>query len=157
LEHHIQQIEDIIGVSAPQRLSTKNVNAERLESLRESVIDFCHKSKSFTQPMHLWNYISQALRGKESADLWWVVRGNEVESFLIMNVYHDFDGQWTGYAMFGYSKSYKGREQYRAIVDDYKHKGVTRFQFTTVRNPKVFQRWLGENWKEVGTLFQARY
>ena len=157
MEHYIQQIEDIIGISIPERISVKNVTEERLDSLRESVIDFCGKSKSFTQPMHLWNHISQTLRGKQSADLWWVVRGNSVESFLIINVYPDFDGQWTGYVMFGYSKSDKGREQYQSIVDDYKHKGVTRFQFTTVRNPRVFQRWLGGKWKEVGTLFQARY
>lgn len=157
MEHYIQQIEDIIGIKVPERINVKNVTGERLESLRESVIDFCEKSKSFTQPMHLWNYISQALRGKESADLWWVVHGNFVESFLIMNVYPDFDGQWTAYAMFGYCKSREGSHQYKAIVDNYKHKGVKRFQFTTVRNKKVFQRWLGENWNEVGTLFQARY
>ena len=106
--------------------------------------------------MQLWSYISQVLRGKESAELWWVVRGSCVESFLIMKVYEDFDGQWTAYALFGYCKSKHGRKQYQAIVDDYKHKGVTRFQFTTVRNRAVFQRWLGQEWSEVGTLFQVR-
>ena len=144
-------------VFVPERMSAKNVTLECLDSLRESVVDFCKKSKSFTQPMHLWNYISQVLRGKEAADLWWVVNGNSVESFLIMKVYSDFDGQWTAYAMFGYSKSKEGRSQYQKIVDDYKHKGVTRFQFTTVRNPKVFHRWLGREWQPSAILFQARY
>lgn len=156
MEHYIQQIEDIIATS-PERIGPLNITPQRLESLRESVIDFCGKSKSFTQPMPLWSYISQVLSGKEQADLWWIIRGNFVESFLIMKVYQDFDGQWTAYAMFGYSNGKEGRMQYQSILDDYKHKGVKRVQFTTVRNSHVFQRWLGQEWKPTGTLFQARY
>ena len=34
-------------------------------------------------------------------------------------------------------------DQYRTITEDYKHKGVTRFQFTTVRNPRKFSTMAG--------------
>ena len=144
-------------VLEPKRIVPKDVTAERLESSRESVIDFCKRSRSFTQPMHFWAYVNRVLKGHDQADLWWVLDGDEVVSFLIVKVYQDFDGGWTAYAMFGYSKSNAGCNQWNAILEDYKHKGVTRFQFTTVRNPRVFQRWLGKDWKPTGTLFQARY
>jgi hypothetical protein len=107
--------------------------------------------------MHFWSYVSQIIMGKEQADLWWVVDGNRVVSFLIMKVYQDFDGKWTAFIQFGYSRLTGGCDQFKIILEDYKHKGITRFQFTTIRNPKVFKRWLGQNWESIGTLFQARY
>jgi hypothetical protein len=153
----IPELKIVDNSNYPKRIKQSDLTSERLESLRESVIDFCKKSKSFCQPMHFWAYLTNILNGKENADLWWVVDGSKVESFLVMKVYQDFDGQWTGYAMFGYCKSKAGREQYQSIVGDYKRKGVSRFQFTTVRDSKVFQRWLGTEWQSAGTLFQARY
>ena len=137
-----------------KRIFSKDLTEARLESLRDSVIDFCKRSRSFTKPMQFWSYILSVLNGKEQADLWWVLDGNEVVSFLVMKIYQDFDGQWTAYTMFGYSKSRLGREQYQMILDDYQRKGVSRLQFTTRRNSKVFQRWLGKDWRMVGTLFE---
>ena len=153
----IPELKIVSGDNFPKRIRHADLSPERLESLRESVMVFCKKSRSFSQPMHFWADLSSGVSGKRKRGF--VVGGEWSGSrvFLVMKVYQDFDGQWTGYAMFGYCKSKSGREQYQTIVQDYKRKGVTRFQFTTVRNPKVFARWLGSQWEAAGTLFQVRY
>ena len=143
-------------VLEPKRIVPKDVTAERLESLRESVIDFCKRSKSTAEPMGVWFYISQILRGQAEGDLWWSLDGNHVNGFSLVKVSQDFDGKWTAYIQFGWSDSPNGRDSFRVIAEDYIRKGVYRIQFVTRRNPKVFGRWLGQDWKPVATTFELR-
>ena len=152
----IPELKVLGEIKEPKRIRIQDVTEKRLDSLREAVIDFCRRSMSLAQAMHLWAYISRILSGKEEAELWWIVNGNTVEAFLIMKTYQDFDGQWTAYTLYGWSKSIESRSAYRFILDDYIEKGITRFQFVTRRNAKVFQRWAGKNWAPVATTFELR-
>ena len=140
----------------PKRIVPKDLTPERLESLREAVIDFCRRSKSTAEPMGMWFYISQILRGQADGDLWWSYEGNHVNRFGVVKVNQDFDGKWTAYVQFGWSDSTNGRDSFRVIAKDYIRKGVSRVQFVTRRNIDVFGRWLGTDWKPVATTFELR-
>lgn len=150
----LQVLRDILLPA--KRLIIRDLTAERLDSLREAVIDFCKRSRSLCEPMHTWSFISKVLRGLDNAEIWWSYEGNHVNGFLIARLFEDFDGQWTAYVMMGWTDTTNGKEQFKSIVDDYLKKGVHRIQFITRRNPKVFARWAGLDWKVVATTFELR-
>jgi hypothetical protein len=139
-----------------KRLDAKDVTVERLNSLRESVIDFCWRSKSLCQPMSTWAYVSKILRGQEDAEIWWALDGDRVDGFLISRVAQDFDGQWTVYVLFGWSNSLNGKDYFKTVIEDYLKKGAARIQFNTRRHARVFQRWAGTDFKQVATTFELR-
>ena len=140
----------------PKRIVPKDLTAERLDSLRESVIDFCKRSRGEFQAMHVWSYISKVIRGQENTELWWLLEGNQVRAFLVAKYYPDFEGKWVVQIVFGWSDLTNARDHLRAIIEDYFHKGIISVNFVTYRNPKVYQRWLGTDWKPYGTIFELR-
>jgi hypothetical protein len=152
----IPELKIMEGTPAPKRIVPKDVTVERLDSLRKSVIDFCKRAKSTVDPMGVWSYFSQILRGQAEGDLWWILDGNHVSMFSVIKVNQDFDGKWTAYVQFGWSDSSAGRNSVKPICEDYFRNGVARIQFVSRRNPLVFERWLGTDWKPVATTFELR-
>jgi len=144
----------------PTVVRPPEISFKRLSSLRTAVGDFCKRSQSLGKAMSTWSFILKALQGQESADVWWSVDDDEVTGFVVCRVYQDFDGQWTAYVLFGWSKSGTptkvSRARLNAIINQYEINGVERFQFTTRRHADVFQRWAGDRWNPVGTLFELR-
>ena len=152
----IPELKMVYEVSSAKRFLIKDATPDRLTSFREATIDFCRRCKSPVQPMNSWEYISKVIRGQESAELWWAYEGDHINGFSVNKVYQDFDGLWTVYFLFGWSDCPNGREYFKTMIEDYEKKGIHRFQFISRRDPKVFNRWAGVEWKPVATTFELR-